>query len=195
MRYSRQLAQGQYESPTDDLKVFLDDAWTFVRNVNVRNLYLEVWAMGRHRPVVADSIKRIYTEYIQALILILRRINPTLTQTEAHTTATLISCLTEGAIVMATGAARTPRPGPSWHTPESRMSCPCGTVLMDVVAPSESMRRSDFATDDKAGSTENIAEGRHQVDGFVACNGPAAPLQPKPKWRLAPVSALGAQTA
>lgn len=101
MRYSRQLAQGQYESPTDDLKVFLDDAWTFVRNVNVRNLYLEVWAMGRHRPVVADSIKRIYTEYIQALILILRRINPTLTQTEAHTTATLISCLTEGAIVMA----------------------------------------------------------------------------------------------
>ena len=57
--------------------------------------------MGRHRPVVADSIKRIYTEYIQALILILRRINPTLTQTEAHTTATLISCLTEGAIVMA----------------------------------------------------------------------------------------------
>ena len=50
MRYSRQLAQGQYESPTDDLKVFLDDAWTFVRNVNVRNLYLEVWAMGRHRP-------------------------------------------------------------------------------------------------------------------------------------------------
>ena len=57
--------------------------------------------MGRHRPVVADSLKRIYTEYIQALILILRRINPTLTQTEAHTTATLISCLTEGAIVMA----------------------------------------------------------------------------------------------
>ena len=128
MRYSRQLAQGQYESPTDDLKVFLDDAWTFVRNVNVRNLYLEVWAMGRHRPVVADSLKRIYTEYIQALILILRRINPTLTQTEAHTTATLISCLTEGAIVMAHWAARTPRPGPSWHTPESRMSCPCGTV-------------------------------------------------------------------
>ena len=54
MRYSRQPAQGQYESPTDDLKVFLDDAWTFVRNVNVRNLYLEV-SMGRHRPVVADS--------------------------------------------------------------------------------------------------------------------------------------------
>ena len=66
--------------------------------------------MGRHRPVVADSIKRIYTEYIQALILILRRINPTLTQTEAHTTATLISCLTEGAIVMALG-----QPGhPPW---------------------------------------------------------------------------------
>ena len=66
--------------------------------------------MGRHRPVVADSLKRIYTEYIQALILILRRINPTLTQTEAHTTATLISCLTEGAIVMAHWAARTPPP-------------------------------------------------------------------------------------
>ena len=128
MRYSRQLAQGQYESPTDDLKVFLDDAWTFVRNVNVRNLYLEVWAMGRHRPVVADSLKRIYTEYIQALILILRRINPTLTQTEAHTTATLISCLTEGAIVMAHWGSQDARPGPSWHTPESRMSCPCGTV-------------------------------------------------------------------
>lgn len=101
MRYSRQLAEGQYESPTDDLKVFLDDAWTFVRDVNVRNLYFEVWAMGRHRPIVADWLKQIYAEYIQALAPILRRINPNLTEAEAHTTATLISCLTEGAIVMA----------------------------------------------------------------------------------------------
>jgi AcrR family transcriptional regulator len=101
MRYSRQLAEGQYESPEDDLKVFLDDAWTFVRDVNVRNLYFEVWAMGRHRPVVADWLKQIYEEYIQALAPILRRINPKLTEAEARTTATLISCLTEGAIVMA----------------------------------------------------------------------------------------------
>ena len=55
MRYSRQLAQGQYESPTDDLKVFLDDAWTFVRNVNVRNLYLEC---GRWAATVPSSRTR-----------------------------------------------------------------------------------------------------------------------------------------
>jgi len=101
MRRSAQLAEGQYESPTDDLKVFLDDAWSLVRDDNVRNLYFEVWAMARHRPVVAEWVKRTYSEYIQALAPILRRINPNLTEAEANTTATLISCLTEGAIVMA----------------------------------------------------------------------------------------------
>jgi AcrR family transcriptional regulator len=101
MQYSQQLAEGRYDCATDDLNVFLDDAWVLIRDVNVRNLYFEVWAMARHRPAVAELIERIYSDYLGALAPILRRINPDLTEAEARTTATLISCWTEGAIVMA----------------------------------------------------------------------------------------------
>lgn len=101
MRRSRQLAEGQYDSPTDDLMVFLDDAWVWIRDANVRNLYFEVWAMARHHPSVVAMIQRIYSEYVGALALILRRINPRLTEVDACGKATLISCWTEGAIVMA----------------------------------------------------------------------------------------------
>ena len=112
MQRSRQLAEGQYDSPTDDLMVFLDDAWVWIRDVNVRNLYFEVWAMARHHPSVVAMIRRIYSDYLGALALILRRINPRLTEADAYVKATLISCWTEGAIVMVHwGSAETPSLG------------------------------------------------------------------------------------
>jgi len=112
MQRSRQLAEGQYDSPVDDLMVFLDDAWVSIRDVNVRNLYFEVWAMARKHPSVVEMIQRIYSDYLGALVLILRRIDPRLTQADAYEKATLISCWTEGAIVMAHwGNAQTPSLG------------------------------------------------------------------------------------
>src|SRR5437868_3522547 len=38
----RQLAEGEYESPADDLMVFLDEAWLAIRDVNVQRFYFEI---------------------------------------------------------------------------------------------------------------------------------------------------------
>ena len=71
-----------------------------------------MWAMARKHPSVVEMIQRIYSDYLGALVLILRRIDPRLTQADAYEKATLISCWTEGAIVMAHwGNAQTPSLG------------------------------------------------------------------------------------
>jgi AcrR family transcriptional regulator len=97
----RQLAAGQYDSPIDDLMVFLDEAWVAIRDPQVQRLYLEVWPMGLHRPNIAELLRQLYADYRNALAALVRRVNPGLTEAEANTLSTLIASWTEGALVMA----------------------------------------------------------------------------------------------
>ncbi len=99
-RFSR-LAEGEQASPTDDLLVFLDEAWIAIRDVHVRTFYFEVWAMARHHRAIAELVQRRYADYLGYVAAIARRINPGLTEAEASVLGTLISSWTEGAVVLA----------------------------------------------------------------------------------------------
>src|SRR5262245_9833314 len=55
LRFSR-LAEGEHASPTDDLLVFLDEAWMAISDINVRTFYFEVWAMARHHAAIAELV-------------------------------------------------------------------------------------------------------------------------------------------
>ncbi len=96
-----QLGQGQNEDPVDDLVVFLDEAWIAIRKTEVRTFFFELWAMALHRPAIEAMTKQMYGEYRAALAAIVRRVNPTLTDAETNTLATLICSWAEGAVVMA----------------------------------------------------------------------------------------------
>lgn len=95
----RQLAAGQYDSPSDDLMVFLDEAWVAIRDTNIRTFSIEVWAMGLHRPSIGQLVRQLYTEYRNSVAAIVHRVNPGLTDTELQTLAMLICSWTEGAMV------------------------------------------------------------------------------------------------
>jgi AcrR family transcriptional regulator len=97
----RQLAAGQFDSPSDDLMVFLDEAWVAIRDTNVRTFFIELWAMGLHRPSIGQLVRQLYAEYWGCVAAIVHRVNPSLTEAEVHTLAMLICSWTEGAMVMA----------------------------------------------------------------------------------------------
>ena len=97
----RQLAAGQYDSPSDDLMVFLDEAWAAIRDTNFRKFTFELWAMGLHQPAIGQLVRQLYEEYRHSVAAIVHRVNPSLTDAELHTVAMLICSWTEGALVMA----------------------------------------------------------------------------------------------
>jgi AcrR family transcriptional regulator len=97
----RQLAAGQCDSPSDDMMVFLDEAWVAIRDANVRTFFIELWAMGLHRPSIGQLVRQLYAEYWSSVAAIVHRVNPSLTEGELHTLAMLICSWTEGAMVMA----------------------------------------------------------------------------------------------
>ena len=99
LRFSR-LAEGEHESPTDDLLALIDGIWAAVTDIQVRTIYFEVWAMARYHPAIADLIRRRYADYQGFVAAIAHRLNPGLGETEASTLATLIASWTEGALVM-----------------------------------------------------------------------------------------------
>jgi len=122
----RQLAEGQYESPSDDLMVFLDEAWVAIHDPQVQRFYLEIWSMGLHRPRIAELIQQGYAEYRRAVAALARRVNPSLTEAEANTLSALIASWTEGALVM----ARWGGPGmPSLSLVGLRMKAACLALL------------------------------------------------------------------
>jgi AcrR family transcriptional regulator len=96
----RQLAAGQYDSPSDDLMVFLDEAWAAIRDTNVRTFSIELWAMGLHRPSIGKLVRQLYADYRSSVEAIVNRVNPSLTDAELRTVAMLICSWTEGALVM-----------------------------------------------------------------------------------------------
>lgn len=96
----QQLAAGQYDSPSDDLMVFLDEAWAAIRDANVRTFSIELWAMGLHRPAIGQLVRQYYDEYRQSVAAIVHRVNPSLAEAELHTLAMLICSWTEGALVV-----------------------------------------------------------------------------------------------
>jgi AcrR family transcriptional regulator len=96
----RRLAAGEYASPSDDLMVFLDEAWVTIRDVNVRAFFIEVWAMGLHRPSIGQLVRELYAEYRTSVAAIVHRANPDLTESEVQTLSMLICSWTEGAMVM-----------------------------------------------------------------------------------------------
>jgi AcrR family transcriptional regulator len=97
----RQLEAGQYDSPSDDLMVLLDEAFVAIRDTKVRTLTIELWAMGLHRPSIGQLVRQIYADYRNSVAAIVRRVNPGLTDAEVQTLAILICSWTEGANVMA----------------------------------------------------------------------------------------------
>lgn len=97
----QQLAAGQYDSPSDDLMVFLDEAWAAIRNPNIRTIFMELWAMALHQPSIGKLVKQMYADYRTAVAAIVHRVNPSLTEAELHTWAMLITSWTEGALVLA----------------------------------------------------------------------------------------------
>jgi AcrR family transcriptional regulator len=96
----RRLADGQHETPTDDLLSLLDETWAAIRDVDVRSFYFEIWAMARTRRSISELVARRYAEYRSTVAAIVRRVNPGLADAEARALATLITCWTEGAAVM-----------------------------------------------------------------------------------------------
>jgi AcrR family transcriptional regulator len=97
----RLLAAGQYDSPSDDLMVFLDEAWVAIRDTNVRTFFIELWAMGLHQPSIGQLVVQLYADYRSSVAAIVHRVNPSLTEAEVQTLAMLICSWTEGATVMA----------------------------------------------------------------------------------------------
>jgi hypothetical protein len=81
--------------------VFLDEAWTAIRDTNVRTLFIELWAMGLHRPSIGQLVRQLYADYQSSVAAIVQRVNPSLTDAELRTMAMLICSWTEGAVVMA----------------------------------------------------------------------------------------------
>ncbi len=86
----RQLAAGQYDSPSDDLMVLLDEAWVAIRDTNVRTFFIELWAMALHRPSIEQLVKQLYREYRNSVAAIVHRVNPDLTEAEGQPLAMLI---------------------------------------------------------------------------------------------------------
>ena len=97
----RQLEAGQYDPPSDDLIVFLDETWAAIRDTNLRTLLIVLWAMGLQRPSIAKLIRQLYADYQRSVAAIVQRINPSLTEAELRTLTILITSWTEGAMVMA----------------------------------------------------------------------------------------------
>lgn len=95
----QQLVAGRYESPSDDLMVFLDEAWVAIRDARIRTLSIELWAMGLHRPSIGQLVRDMYASYRTAVASIVHRVNPGLSDTELQTLAMLICSWTEGALV------------------------------------------------------------------------------------------------
>lgn len=90
-----------HDDPVDDLLVFLDEAWIEVRKSEIRKFYFELWALALRRPAIEEMVRRMYGEFQAALVTIIRRVNPALTDSETIVLAGLMCSWVDGALVMA----------------------------------------------------------------------------------------------